>query len=87
MDCSLVGCSPWGCKELDTTEATKHSTQTFAYTSFCFFQKVMYFFCLAMLGLCYCQGASLVAESGGCSQVMGHRLLTAVAPPVAGHGL
>ena len=38
----------------------------------------MYFFCLAMLGLCYCQGASLVAESGGCSQVMGHRLLTAV---------
>ena len=21
---SLVGCSPWGCKELDVTEATKH---------------------------------------------------------------
>ena len=20
MDCSLVGCSPWGCEELDTTE-------------------------------------------------------------------
>ena len=24
---SLAGCSPWGCKELDMTEATKHSTQ------------------------------------------------------------
>jgi len=23
----LVGCSPWGCKALDTTEGTEHSTQ------------------------------------------------------------
>ena len=51
-----------------------------------FFQKIIYFLCLVVLGLCYCQGLSLVAESGGCSQVMVHGLLTAVASPVAEHG-
>ena len=83
---SLADCSPQGGKELDATEATKHSThgtQTSVHT--CFFPK-NYFLCLVVLGLCYCQGLSLVAESGGCSQVMVHGLLTAVASPVAEHG-
>ena len=66
--------------------STAHTAHTHLRTLF-FPQKVMYFFRLAVLGLCYCQAASLAAESGGCSQAMVHRLLTAVVPPVAGHRL
>ena len=31
---SLVGCSPWGLKELDTTEATKHNSTAAYYFNF-----------------------------------------------------
>ena len=67
----LAGLQSMGSQELDTTEATKHSThstQTFVCTS-------MYFSCLVALGLCYRQGVSLVAEKLWCTGFSLQRLL------------
>ena len=50
------------------------------------FFKICFLF-MAALGLPCCAGFSLVAVSGGCSLIAGHRLLLAVASLVAGHRL
>ena len=51
-----------------------------------FFNNVIHLF-LAVLGLCCYVGFSLVVVSRGYSLVVRQRLLTAVASPVAEHGL
>ena len=53
---------------------------------FIFLNNCIYLF-LAVLGLCCCEGLSLVAESGGYSLVAECRLLFAGAPLVAEHRL
>ena len=50
------------------------------------FFNFIYLF-LAVLGLQSYVGFSLVAESGGCSLVVVHGLLTVMAFPVSEHGL
>ena len=53
-----------------------------------FFKKSNFsFLFLAVLGLCYHAGSSLVAERGGCSLAEVHGLLTAAAFLVVEHGL
>ena len=72
---SLVGYSPWGCKELDMTETEQRPNY---WSTLCF---------LAVLGLHYCAGFSLVVVSGDCSLVAVWGHLTAVASLVAERGL
>ena len=55
---SWMGCSPWGCTESDTTEATKQQQQgRNTLTGFTFFHFVLFF------GLTAWHGASLVAQT------------------------
>ena len=51
------------------------------------FITYLFIYLLAVLGLCCHAGFSLVAESRGCSLVVVHRLLIAVASLVADHTL
>ena len=57
------------------------------HTHVTFFIKLYNFISLAVLGLRCCTGLSLVALSGGYSQVAVRGLLIAVASLVAEHGL
>ena len=50
-----------------------------------YFDLSIHYLFLAVLGLCCCAGFTLVVESGGCSLVAVHGLLTAVASLVLEH--
>ena len=74
---SLVGYSPWGCKELDMAKHTRTHTlmnREFSCMDYQFLKII-----LAVLGLCCCMDFSVFAANGGCSVVLTHRFLIAVA--------
>ena len=97
MDCSLPGSSTHGIFQARVLEwgaiafseicysLSNHSPHKSTLLAV-FFNNVIHLF-LAVLGLCCYVGFSLVVVSRGYSLVVRQRLLTAVASPVAEHGL
>ena len=96
---SLVDYSPWGCKDLDMTEQLSTHTQLLdriqqwrlQLLDFClgggFFLIIFFFFWLCWVFAAAWSFLWLCEESKGCSLVVVHGLLIAVASLIGEHGL